>query len=99
MTDTAAVDREAEAPVSAGADDAEASYFAVLAELFGELDGITEQLRQVDSWYNRRIQLFVMLNELGVSNPKVAAHIDGGSEAVRAALTKHKNAQAAPGPS
>ncbi len=89
MTDTAAVDQPAaDAPVSADAD--EAAYYQALTELFGELDGITDRLRQVDDWYKRRNELFAMLSDLGVSNPKIAAHIDGGSEAVRAALSKYR---------
>jgi hypothetical protein len=89
MADTAAA---IEPSVSAQAE--EARYYEVLAALFTELDGITAWLRQVDPQYDRRIQLFVMLNDLGVSNPKVAAHIDGGSEAVRAALSKYRQQQA-----
>lgn len=99
MADTAAVDHQAAAPVSA-TDPAEAAYYQVLAELLAELDGITDKLREVDTWYVRRNQLFVMLNDLKVSNPKIAAHIDGGSEAVRAALAKYRQQQqASNGPS
>lgn len=65
-----------------------------IAAAYAELDDIRAPLAhhraEADKLHARRVELYVLLDGLGVPSGQIGQHIDGGAGSVRVALAKAK---------
>lgn len=76
--------------MTAVAAEAEAKITAACAELDGIRDPLRAARAEVERLHNRRVELYLVLDRLGVPSSAIGAHIDEGAGSVRVALAKAK---------